>query len=65
MQFYYIINAENIQSINDFENTTLFKDFSGEALLDIAINVKTTIHTFIFTFLQQQKWQWGLLLRSV
>lgn len=31
--------AENIQSFDTFENTSLFRDFSGEDLLRIAFNV--------------------------
>lgn len=33
------INADSIHLIDDFENTHLFKNLTGEDLLEIAVNV--------------------------
>ena len=34
------LNAENIHLMNEFEKTELFKNFSGEEIFNIALNVK-------------------------
>ena len=39
MQIIGSLNAENIQSIDKFKETELFKNLSGEEIFDIALNV--------------------------
>lgn len=48
------LNAENIHLIDDFENTKLFKNLTGEEIFNIALNVWTfPINVVSFTYKQR------------